>query len=143
MGRPGKGSDDQGPDRLVKDGCTIGYQRLEAQPGALVTEHPGRFGMVSEAQTFQQFVDFFEAQAPGDRAVPMVRYADSAFEAELEATAAHIDEQVWAHAARKQHVALPKGAKLVNGAASTERVPLGEWLGDWRVPARARVSGRG
>lgn len=125
-------------ERLLSMDCTIGYQRLEAQPGALVTEHPGRFGMVSEAQTFQQFVDFFEAQAPGDRSVPMVRYADAAFEAELEDTAARVDEQVWAHAARKQHVALPKGAKLVNGAASTEQVPLGEWLGDWRVPARAR-----
>lgn len=123
-------------EQLVALDCTIGYQRLEAQPGALVTEHPGRFGMTSEAQTFQQFVDFFEAQAPGERAVPMVRYADPAFEAEVEATAASIDERVWAHAERRQHVALPKGARLVNGAASTQELPLGAWLGAWRVPAR-------
>jgi hypothetical protein len=123
-------------EQLVSMDCTIGYQRLEAQPGALVTEHPGRFGMVSEAQTFEEFVEFFEAQAPGDKSVPMVRYADEGFEAELEETAAHIDELVWAHAERKQHVAVPKGARLVNAAASTEQLTVGEWLGAWSVPAR-------
>jgi hypothetical protein len=123
-------------ERLVALDCTIGYQRLEAQPGALVTEHPGRFGMTCEARTFQDFVDFFEAQAPGDRSVPMVRYADPAFEAEVEATAAHIDELVWAHAERRRRVELSRGVRLVDAAVTRATLPLGAWLGAWRVPRR-------
>ncbi len=122
-------------ERLVAMDCTVGYQRLEAQPGALVTEHPDRFGMTSQARTFQEFVDFFEAQAPGDRAVPMVRYADRAFEAEVEATAAQVDALVWAHAEEKARVPLPRGVRLVAAAASTQQLSLGAWLGAWRVPA--------
>ena len=53
-------------ERVIGLDCVVGYQRLEAQPGALVTEHPARFDMVTEARTFTEFLDYFERREPGE-----------------------------------------------------------------------------
>src|SRR5262249_12247892 len=67
-------------EHLLGLGCTIGYQRLQVQPGALVTEHPERFGMTAEAGTFAALMRYFEALAPSVDEFPLVRYRDPAFE---------------------------------------------------------------
>jgi hypothetical protein len=123
---------------LLSRGCTIGYQRLESQPGALVTEHPGRFHMKSEATTFHEFLRYFEEIDASTKTVPMVRYADRKFEGEVQATFEELDEQVLEHAARRAHVSLDGGTRLVNSAAETTTMPLGKWLGAHRVPASVR-----
>jgi hypothetical protein len=125
--------------RVLEAGCTIGYQRLESQPGALVTEHPGRFGMVSEATTFEQFVSFFDAQEPGDRGVPMVRYADAKLEDAVQRTADEVDAEAWAAMDRRARVDLRPRSRLISVAAR-EEVSLGDWLGAWRVPAKLRAT---
>lgn len=122
--------------RVLEAGCTIGYQRLEAQPGALVTEHPERFGMVTEAKSFEEFVSFFQAQEPGDRAVPMLRYADQKLEDAVQKTADAVDARVWEAMERREHVALKPGTRLVDASAAREVFGLREWLGAWRVPAK-------
>jgi len=124
--------------RLLELGCTIGYQRLESQPGALVTEHPGEFGMVSEARTFQEFLDFFAAQEPGDASVPMVRYHEPSFEQAVERTAREVDAAVWEKAAARNQVAFSGDTRLVKTCPWTADVKLGDWLGAYRVPARFR-----
>src|SRR6185295_13398781 len=82
-------------ERVLDLGCSVGYQRLEAQPGALVTEHPERFGMATEARTFQEFLGYFEGLEPGARSVPMVRY----LEPELEAAVQRTSDEVGRHRA--------------------------------------------
>ena len=121
-------------DRLLEQGCAVGYQRLECQPGALVTEHPERFGMVSEARTFQEFLDYFEARGVnGDGTVPMVRFADRKLEAAVQRASDAVDQRVWKAAERRAEVRLGERTRLVRSSvlrAST----LGEWLGAHRVP---------
>mgnify|MGYP001591530743 CR=1 FL=1 len=123
-------------DRVLGLGCSIGYQRLEAQPGALVTEHPERFEMTTEAKTFTEFLDYFERLEPSERTVPMVRFDDAALEEAVQRTSDEIDAKVWAHAAKRREVAVDGKTRLVNAAVSTQEFALGTWLGSWRVPAR-------
>lgn len=125
-------------DRLVRDGCTIGYQRLESQPGALVTEHPKRFGMHSEATTFSEFLEYFDARgaALGDGTVPMLRFTDAKLERAVQKTFERLDEQVAARAAQKREVSVTPKTLLRDASASRQTVTLGEWLGTWRVPAK-------
>ncbi len=123
-------------ERVLSLGCSIGYQRLEAQPGALVTEHPQRFEMVSEATTFTQFLDAFARLDPSEKTVPMVRFQDAKLEAAVQRTSDEIDALVWQHAARKSHVELDGRTRLINSAASTQQFELGAWLGSYRVPAK-------
>jgi len=123
-------------ERVLGLGCTVGYQRLEAQPGALVTEHPERFGMVTEARTFQEFLDYFEQLGPGQRTVPMVRYRDPELEQAVQRTSDEVDAMVWEHAARRSRVAVNGRTRLLNVSASTRRFELGEWLGRHRSPGR-------
>ncbi len=75
-----------GVERLLGLGCAVSHQRLEAQPGALVTEHAERFGMTAEARTYAEFLAWFarHGSAPGGP-VPMVRFADRALELKVDA----------------------------------------------------------
>ena len=123
-------------ERVLSLGCSVGYQRLEAQPGALVTEHPERFDMVTEAKTFTEFLDYFTRLDPTARTVPMLRFKDAALEAAVQATSDSVDATVWDHAAKKQDVVIDGRTRLVNTSVSTLQFELGTWLGRYRVPAK-------
>lgn len=130
-------------ERVLGLGCAVGYQRLEAQPGALVTEHPERFEMATEARTFQEFLDYFQQLGPREKTVPMVRFRDPVLEEAVERTAGQVDAMVWQQAARQSSVAVNGRTRLRNASASTRQFELGEWLGRHRVPdrvARERVT---
>jgi hypothetical protein len=123
-------------ERVLGLGCTIGYQRLESQPGALVTEHPGRFGMVSEATTFEQFLEFFRRRDAGDGSVPMLRFADARLEQAVARTSEDLETLVRERAAERRYVELEGGTRLRAASVSTSEVALGAWLGSWKVPAK-------
>jgi hypothetical protein len=123
-------------EKVISLDCLVGYQRLEAQPGALATEHPARFDMVSEARTFAEFVEYFEQREPGDVSVPMLRFRDAALEKAVQRTSEHVDALARKHEAAKQRIALNGRTRLVKTAPSTLQFKLGEWLGSHRVPAK-------
>lgn len=123
-------------ERLLGEGCVVGYQRLEAQPGASVTEEPARYGMVSEASTFEQFLDFFERHDVAEGRVPMVRFADRKLEAAVHRTSEHLAAQVRERAERAQSVPLTARTRLRDATAARREVTLGDWLGRFQVPER-------
>ncbi|WNG44749.1 cobalamin-binding protein [Archangium minus] len=123
-------------ERVMSLDCLVGYQRLEAQPGALATEHPARFDMVSEARTFTEFLEYFEQREPGDVSVPMLRFRDAALERAVQRTSEHVDALARKHEEKKQRIALNGRTRLKNTAPSTLRFKLGDWLGAHRVPAK-------
>ncbi|ATB36491.1 B12-binding protein [Cystobacter fuscus] len=124
-------------ERVIGLDCLVGYQRLEAQPGALATEHPARFDMVSEARTFTEFLEYFEQREPGDvSSVPMLRFRDAALERAVQRTSEHVDALAKKHEEKKQRISLNGGTRLKNTAPSTLRFELGDWLGAHRVPAK-------
>jgi hypothetical protein len=124
-------------ERIIRLDCLVGYQRLEAQPGALATEHPARFGLVSEARTFAEFLEYFEQREPGDvSSVPMLRFRDAALERAVQRTSEHVEALARKHEERKQRVEFHGRTRLKNTAPSTLRFKLGEWLGHHRVPAK-------
>jgi hypothetical protein len=123
-------------ERVISLDCVVGYQRLEAQPGALVTEHPARFDMETEARTFAEFLDYFERREPGDVSVPMLRFRDAALEKAVQRTSEHVDALAWKHREARRRIALNGRTRLRNTAASTLHFKLGEWLGHHRVPAK-------
>ncbi len=124
-------------ERLHAAGCKVGSQRLEAQPGALVTQHAERFGMVSEARTFGEFLTWFQQLDPADAGlVPMVTFTDPKVEQQVQHAADEVQARVEAHADSTSEV-LDADTRLVMKLASTRQVTLGEWLGTHRVPARS------
>ena len=124
-------------EKVIALDCLVGYQRLEAQPGALATEHPARFGLVSEARSFSEFLDYFERREPGDvSSVPMLRFGDAALEKAVQRTSEHVDGLARRHEEKKHRVEVHGRTRLVNTAPSTLRFKLGEWLGPHRVPAK-------
>jgi len=123
-------------ERVISLDCLVGYQRLEAQPGALATEHPARFDMVSEARTFAEFLEYFEQREPGDVSVPMLRFRDAALEEAVQRTSEHVEALASDHEEAKHRIAINGRTRLVNTAPSTLRFKLGEWLGPHRVPAK-------
>jgi hypothetical protein len=123
-------------EKVLSLGCSIGYQRLEAQPGALVTEHPDRFEMNSEATSFAEFLRYFERLPQGERTVPMVRFSDLKLEAAVQRTSDEVDAMVWEHAAKKHELAIDGKTRLINKAVYTQKFELGTWLGQYRVPAK-------
>lgn len=123
-------------ERVISLDCVVGYQRLEAQPGALVTEHPARFDMVTEAKTFTEFLDYFERRDPGEVTVPMIRFKDPALEREVQRTSDRVDALAWKHRDAKKTVVVNGRTRLLNTAPSTQQFSLGEWLGAHRVPAK-------
>jgi len=123
-------------DTLLGLDCDVGSQRLESQPGALVTAHPGRFEMISDATSFTEFVDWFAKrghQTAG--AFPMIRYADAGVEAAVQRAADELQEKLERHAAKK-HVVVTARTRFVTTIASTRRVALGDWLGRHHVPKK-------
>ncbi len=125
-------------ERVLDTGCVVGYQRLEAQPGAPVTERPERFDMVTEARTFQEFLAYFQREEPAlEGTVPMVRFKDPALEAAVEKTARQLSALAQRRAAQRSATTVTGRTRLRNTAASTRHFPLGEWLGAHRVPRRA------
>ncbi|WP_309890418.1 cobalamin-dependent protein [Archangium sp.] len=123
-------------ERVISLDCLVGYQRLEAQPGALATEHPARFDMVSEARTFAEFLEYFEQREPGDVSVPMLRFRDAALEEAVQRTSEHVDALASDHEEAKHRIPINGRTRLKNTAPSTLRFKLGEWLGPHRVPAK-------
>jgi hypothetical protein len=123
-------------EHLISLDCELGYQRLEAQPGALATEHPARFGLVSEARTFTEFLEYFERRPPGEVSVPMLRFRDAALEKAVQRTSEHVDALAWEHRDSKRRIAINGRTRLLNTAPSTLQFKLGDWLGPHRVPAK-------
>ncbi|KFA91334.1 B12-binding domain-containing radical SAM protein [Archangium violaceum] len=123
-------------ERVIGLDCLVGYQRLEAQPGALATEHPARFGMTSEARTFTEFLEYFEQREPGDVSVPMLRFNDVALERAVQRTSEHVDGLARKHEEKKRRVAINGRTRLLNTSPSTLQFKLGEWLGAHQVPAK-------
>ncbi|WPB74541.1 cobalamin-dependent protein [Archangium violaceum] len=123
-------------ERIIGLDCLVGYQRLEAQPGALATEHPARFDMVSEARTFTEFLEYFEQREPGDMSVPMLRFNDVALEKAVQRTSEHVDALARKHEEKKRRVAINGRTRLLNTSPSTLQFKLGEWLGAHQVPAK-------
>ncbi|RKH34554.1 cobalamin-binding protein [Corallococcus praedator] len=123
-------------ERIINLDCVIGYQRLEAQPGALVTEHPARFDMVSEARTFTEFLDYFERREPGDVSVPMIRFKNAALEAAVQRTSDRVDALAWKHRDARKRLDINGRTRLLNTAPSKQQFTLGDWLGAHRAPAK-------
>ena len=123
-------------EKVISLDCVVGYQRLEAQPGALVTEHPARFDMRTEARTFDEFLGYFEQREPGDVSVPMLRFLDAALEARVQRTSEHVEALAWEHKEERKRFPINGRTRLLNTAASTLRFKLGDWLGPHRVPAK-------
>ncbi|KFE67800.1 B12-binding domain-containing radical SAM protein [Hyalangium minutum] len=123
-------------EKVISLDCVVGYQRLEAQPGALVTEHPARFDMETEARTFTEFLEYFEQREPGDVSVPMLRFRDAALEEAVQRTSDHVDSLAWKHRAAKRKVQINGRTRLLNTAPSTLQFKLSDWLGPHKVPAK-------
>jgi hypothetical protein len=123
-------------ERVISLDCVVGCQRLEAQPGALATEHPARFDMVTEARTFTEFLEYFERREPGEVTVPMLRFRDAALEEAVQRTSDHVDALAWKHRDARRRVAINGRTRLLNTAPSTLQFKLGDWLGAHRVPAK-------
>ncbi|XXF79685.1 cobalamin-dependent protein [Myxococcaceae bacterium GXIMD 01537] len=123
-------------ERVIGLDCVVGYQRLEAQPGALVTEHPARFDMVTEARTFTEFLDYFERRELGDVSVPMIRFRDAKLEAAVQRTSDRVDALAWKHRDAKRSVAIHGNTRLRNTTPSTRQFTLGDWLGSHRTPVK-------
>ncbi len=123
-------------ERVLGLGAVLGYQRLEAQPGAVVTDQPARFDMRSEARTFDEFLRYFERRELGSDDVPMVRFADATLEATVQRTAEEVAGLVAARArGQARRARIDAGTRLVNTAAATRQFTLGAWLGRERVAA--------
>jgi hypothetical protein len=121
-------------ERLLEKGCDVGSQRLESQPGALVTQHADRFDMVSDASTFDGFVEWFaERDHASAGAFPMIRYRDATVEGHVERTFERVHETI---EKRTRKPAITGKTKLINTVDSKRQVPLGDWLGGHRVPAK-------
>jgi hypothetical protein len=121
-------------EKLLSLGCDVGFQRLEAQPGALVTQHPERFGMVSEARTFTEFLRWFEERSPNlEGAVPMVRFRERSLEVKVERATNDLREFVSEQAVESQ-ASVTETTRLQSAVASTFQLALGDWLGRHLVP---------
>ncbi len=119
-------------EKLLERGTDVGSQRLESQPGALVTQHADRFGMVADANTFEGFVDWFSAHGHAtDGAFPMVRYSDAKLEAKVQRNFEKV-YRAMQHA--KRALSPSRRTRWVSNVGAQTEVALGEWLGTFRVP---------
>jgi hypothetical protein len=123
-------------EKVIGLNCVAGFQRLEAQPGALATEQPARFDMETSARTFDEFLAYFEQREPGDNSVPMLRFRDDALEDAVQRTYEDCEAIAMEHRATRKSFEITDRTRLRNAAASTRRYPLGDWLGSHRVPAK-------
>ncbi|MBL9038464.1 MAG: cobalamin-binding protein, partial [Archangium sp.] len=122
-------------EKLRGLGCDVGSQRLEAQPGALVTQHPERFDMETDARTFDEFVAWFaERGHVTNGEYPMVRFRDPAVEDAVQRAADAVNEL--ARPAVGAETALDVNVPMVSSVASTMETHLGAWLGSHAVPPK-------
>jgi len=123
--------------RMLEAGCEVSYQRLQAQPGALVTEHGERFDMVAEAVTFDDFVSFFAKKGTpaARRGIPMVRFRDGALEQQVTRNCERLDGMLADHAEKKEGP-LTGRTKVKATVNARRQVELGAWLGAYKVPPR-------
>lgn len=128
-------------EKIIGMDCVAGYQRLEAQPGALATDEPERFDMVTEARTFAEFLAYFEQREPGDQSVPMLRFKDKALERAVQSAAEQTWKLAFKHRTERRKVAINGRTPLKNAAHSTQRFALGEWFGSHVVPAKVAQEG--
>lgn len=119
-------------EKLLERGCDVGSQRLECQPGALVTRHPDRFGMVADASTFDGFVKWFarRGHASGGE-FPMIRFADAKLEAAVQRAFERVHQAI-----QKPAAPLTPRTKLQSTIVSKSTPTLGEWLGSHRAPPK-------
>jgi hypothetical protein len=118
--------------RVLARGCKVGYQRLQSQPGALVTSHAERFGMVSEAVTFDDFLGFFAKRKPGG-AIPMVRFLDKHLERAVTKACETLDAMIADDVEARRPKLTPK--TVMKTTATRRQVSLRDWLGHHRAPA--------
>ncbi|MCA2979283.1 MAG: cobalamin-dependent protein [Myxococcaceae bacterium] len=124
-------------ERVLRRGCKVGYQRLQSQPGALVTAHPERFGMHSDAVTYDDFLAWFSRRGSARKGIPMVTFRDAALEKAVQHNCAQLDATIEGFAVKRA----PKvtGRTRVKATLLGRReVPLGDWLGRYKVPAKAQ-----
>lgn len=123
-------------ERLLDRGCDVGSQRLESQPGALVTQHAQRFGMVAEAHTFDEFVDWFAAREHATSGeFPMVRFADGRLEAKVQRAYERVFDAMQQAAPKSS---IRSSTKLVATVSERFESSLETWLGAHRVPPKLR-----
>lgn len=120
-------------ERLLSRGVKVGYQRLQSQPGALVTSHAERFGMVSEAVSFDDFLGWFSKRRPGG-AIPMVRFLDAGLEEAVTRACERLDEVLAGAEAKRGGTLGPR--TTLRATTATRQVSLGDWLGRYRVPEK-------
>jgi hypothetical protein len=72
----------------------------------------------------------------GDGTVPMLRYQAPRLERAVQAACDELQAEVAASASVRAAVAVEGHTRLVAAPAQTRQVPLGDWLGRHRVPAR-------
>ncbi len=122
-------------ERLLDLGCDVGSQRLEAQPGALVTQHPDRFDMVSDAKTFDEFVAWFSERGHlTNGAFPMVTFRDAKVERAVQRAADQVQALIARHAPAAVEPTLHDSTRLVTSLASRGETTLGQWLGPHVAP---------
>lgn len=120
--------------RVLERGCKVGYQRLQSQPGALVTSHAERFGMHSEAVTFDDFHQWFEKRAR--RGIPMVTFRDDGLERAVRKNCELLDATIAEATARREGGTVTPRTKLATSLLSSRSTTLGAWLGSHRVPSK-------
>jgi hypothetical protein len=119
-------------EKLLERGCDVGSQRLESQPGALVTQHADRFDMVADTHTFQGFVDWFAARNHAtDGAFPMVRFRDAELDSKVQRAFERVYETMRRGGSKPRE---RTGAQWVSTVGAKSEVSLGDWLGAYRVP---------
>ncbi|MBK7864775.1 MAG: cobalamin-dependent protein [Archangiaceae bacterium] len=119
-------------EQLLERGCDVGSQRLECQPGALVTRHPDRFDMVADATDYAGFVKWFQKRGNiSEGEFPMIRFADPKLEVQVQAQFERVHEAV-----QKSPVELLPRTRLVSGVVSRSTTTLSEWVGSHRAPSK-------
>lgn len=123
-------------DKLLELGCDVGCQRLESQPGALVTQHAKRFGMVADAHTFEGFVSWFGDRGHAtDAEFPMVRFSDAQWEHKTQRAFERLYSTI---SAVKRPTRASENSVWSSTAQAKVVTTLGDWLGQYRVPASLR-----
>lgn len=122
-------------ERVLERGCKVGYQRLQSQPGALVTSHAERFGMVSEAVTFEDFHAWFSKRTTARKGIPMIHFRDEGLEQAVRKNCARLDATIAADTERREGRLTP-GTRLKTTLLTRRETSLGDWLGRHKVPTK-------
>jgi hypothetical protein len=123
--------------RVLERGCKVGYQRLQSQPGALVTSHPDRFSMRSDAVTFDDFLGWFSKRGTVRKGIPMITFTDAGLEKAVQQNCAQLDATIADFTAARAPVVTGR-SRVKTTLLGRREVPLGDWLGRYKVPAKAQ-----